>query len=79
MTGKSLVRVEGPRPGYKLQKSQRNPHLPRRGSSPFFIYFSQQQDAVRALHPNFTQAEVAKEVSRYRLCFFQHKQLFRAT
>ena len=67
MTGQSVVHLEGKRPCCSLQKRQRDPLLPRRGSSAFFIYTREQADTVRAELPALRKrSEIIRELSRYR-------------
>jgi len=49
---------------YKPQKKKKDPNAPKQPLSAYFIFSSEERQKVKALHPNYSICEVAKELGR---------------
>merc|ERR1711994_660026 len=49
---------------YKPQKKKKDPNAPKQPLSAYFIFSSEERQKVKAIHPNYSICEVAKELGR---------------
>merc|ERR1712088_113168 len=49
---------------YKPQKKKKDPNAPKQPLSAYFIFSSEERQKVKAIHPNYSIREVAKELGR---------------